>query len=332
MSNSSSINWGILATGRIARKFAEGLRLAPGARLLAVASRRKESAESFSREYNVPRAYDHYAALAHDPDVQVIYVASPHSGHHDHTLMALRAGKAVLCEKPMAINAAQVAEMIAAARSRKLFLMEAMWTRFFPAMMKVREWVDSGVLGELGLLTADFSFCANRSERSRLFDPALGGGALLDVGIYPVALASWLMGLPKNIVSQAHLHGGVDEMCAMTFNYGDGRFAQLTAGIVLDTAQEAVLCGRQGRVRIRRPWWHPHALTLSRSGKPDESFEFPRDENGYQYEAIEVMRCLREGRLESDRMPLNESLAIAQTMDTLRAQWGLRYPMEDSTG
>jgi len=328
MSVEPIVNWGILATGRIAHKFAEGLNSVPGARLLAVASRQQATAEEFARQHTVPRAYGGYAALVNDPEVQVVYVASPHSGHHADTLMSLAAGKAVLCEKPMAINAAQVAEMIAMARARKLFLMEAMWTRYFTAMAKLREWIEAGVLGEPRLLTADFAYRSSPADKPRLFDPALGGGALLDVGVYPVALASWIFGSPTHMVSRALVRNGVDELCAMTFSYEGGRFAQLSAGIVAETQQEAVISGTEGRVRIHKPWWQPNVLTLSRPGRPDEVVEFTRDGNGYHYEAVEVMRCLREGRLESPRMPLNESLSIAQTMDALRAQWGLRYPME----
>ena len=206
--------------------------------------------------------------------------------------------------------------------------MEAMWTRCFPAMLKLREWMDGGALGQLKQLTADFSYRSTPEEKPRLFDPTLGGGALLDVGIYTVALASWAFGPPVRISSQAHVRNGVDELCAMTFSYANGSFAQLSAGIVVEAAQEAILSGTEGRVRVHKPWWQPSALTLSRPSRPDEQAEFSRDGNGLHYEAIEVMRCVADGHLESPGMPLDETLSIARTMDALRAQWGLRYPME----
>ncbi len=323
------IRWGILGTGQIARQFAAGLKVLPDAELTAVGSRTTERAIEFGNRFNVPRRHGNYEGAANDPAVDVVYVATPHSCHKENTLLALAAGKAVLCEKPFAINAAEAGEVIRFARQRKLFLMEAMWTRFFPLMAKVRELLRSGALGEARLLMADFGFRAEFQEEGRLFDPAYGGGALLDVGVYPVSLASMIFGPPTRITSLAHLgRTGVDEESAMILAHPNGPLAVLTSAIRTDTPQEAILLGTAGRVRIHRPWWRPITLTLSREGCGDETLEFPLIGNGYHYEAAEVMACLHRGNLESETMSLDETLAIMKTLDAIRAQWGLKYPME----
>jgi predicted dehydrogenase len=323
------VRWGILGTGRIAREFAAALRRLPDSESLAVGSRSPEKAQRFGDEFGIARRYPTYAGLAGDPDVDVIYVATPHSCHAENSRLALTAGKAVLCEKPFTINATQAREVIALARERKRFLMEAMWTRCFPLMARLRDLLASGAIGEVRHLTADFGFRAERDYESRLFGPDYGGGALLDVGVYPVSLASMLFGSPTRIVSAANLGPtGVDEEAAMILTHRGGQLAVLHTAIRLETAQEAILSGTRGRVRIHSPWWKPVAMTLSRDGKPDERLGFPHDGNGYEHEAREVMACLRGGKLESPLMPLDESLSIMETLDAIRAQWGLKYPME----
>ena len=326
---SAPIRWGILGTGKTARQFAAGLKVLPGAQLVAVGSRTAAAAAAFGAEFQVPHCHASYEALANDPEVDVIYVATPHACHKENTLLALAAGKAVLCEKPFTINAREAAEVITFARAKKLFLMEAMWTRCFPLMDKLRELLVTQAIGELRMLTADFGFRAEYHEEPRLFDRAAGGGALLDVGVYPISLASLLFGSPISITTQAHLgRTGVDEEAAMVLLHAQGQLAVLSTAIRVDTAQEAVLSGTQGRIRIHRPWWRPTVMTLSREGQPDEVMEFPLTGNGYQFEAAEVMRCLRAGKLESNLMPLDESLSVMKTMDAIRAQWGLKYPMD----
>jgi len=323
------ILWGILGTGKIAHQFAAALRHLPGAELGAVGSRSSDSAQRFADEFGIPRRYGSYAELVNDPQIEVIYVATPHSCHAGNSRLALNAGKAVLCEKPFTINVAQARDVIGLARERKLFLMEAMWTRCFPLMDKLRWLLASGAIGEARQLTADFGFRAGHRDEPRLFGPEFGGGALLDVGVYPVSMASLLFGPPTRIVSAANLGAtGVDEEAAMILTHRGGELAVLHTAIRLDTAQEAIITGTQGRMRIHSPWWRPVAMTVSRESKSDESFEFPVEGNGYEYEAQEVMDCLRSGKLESPLMPLNESLSIMETLDTLRGQWGLKYPME----
>ena len=323
------IRWGILGTGKIARQFAAGLTHLPDAKLMAVGSRTAESANAFGAQFEVSHRHVGYEALVSDPDVDAIYVATPHSCHQQNTLLALTTGKAVLCEKPFTINAREAEQAIAFARSKKLFLMEAMWTRCFPLMAKLRELLAAKAIGEVRMLTADFGFRAEYHEEERLFNPAAGGGALLDVGIYPVSLASMIFGPPTRIVSHAQLgKTGVDEAAAIILSHAQGQLAVLSTAIRLETVQEAIIMGTTGRIRIHSPWWRPAALTISRESQSDEIMEFPFAGNGYQLEAAEVMRCLRAGELESRVMPLDETLSIMRTLDALRAQWGLRYPMD----
>jgi len=329
LKKSSMIRWGILGTGRIAKTFAQGLAVLPDAELVAVGSRSQSAADAFGDEFRVPHRHASYVALADDPDVDVVYVATPHSLHRENSRLCLQAGKAVLCEKPFAINAAQAEEVIALARKKRLFLMEAMWTRFLPVLVRVRELLAEGAIGEVRLLNADFGFSATFDPRGRLFDPHLGGGALLDVGVYLVSLASMVFGPPVRIASMAHLgRTGVDEQAAAILGYERGQLAVLTTAVRTSTPQEAILMGTGGQMRIHSQWWHPTTLTLALEGREEEVIYLPFEGNGYHYEAAEVMDCLRSGRLESDVMPLDETLAIMETMDQMRAQWGLRYPME----
>ena len=324
----TKIRWGILGTGNIAKQFARGLAVLPDADLAAVGSRALAGADGFGDEFDVPRRHPSYAALAGDPDVDAIYVATPHTLHCENSLLCLQAGKAVLCEKPFTVNAGEAEQVIDLAREKGLFLMEAMWTRFLPAMVKVRQLLAEGAIGEVGMLAADFGFRASFDPQSRLFDPHLGGGALLDVGVYPISLASMVFGTPSRISSMAHLgQTGVDEQAAMIFGYDQDRMAVLTAATRTNTPHEAILNGSEGRIRIDSPWWKPVALTLSVQGE-DRVLDLPFEGNGYNYEAVEVMDCMRGGKTESDVMPLDETLSIMQTMDRIRAQWGLRYPME----
>ena len=324
------LRWGILGTGNIAKTFAQGLAVLPDAELLAVGSRSQVSADGFGDQFHVERRYASYAGLASDPDVDGVYVATPHSFHRDNSLLCLQAGKAVLCEKPFMINAAEAREVIEVARETGLFLMEAMWARFLPVLERVRQLLSDGAIGQVRILTADLGFRAPFDPQRRLFNPELGGGALLDVGIYLVSLASMVYGAqPSRISSMAHLgQTGVDEQSAMILGYDQGELAVLATAVRTRTPQWASILGTEGWIRIHSPWWRPTELTVSIQGQEDQTVSLPFEGNGYQYEAAEVMRCLRAGKLESSIMGLDETLAIMGTMDQIRAQWGLRYPME----
>jgi len=324
-----TLRWGILGTGAIAHKFATGLTAALGAQLVAVGSRAQESADTFADTFNIPRRHASYEALSADPEVEAIYVSTPHPFHAANSMLCLEAGKAVLCEKPFTINAQEADAVIALARQKRVFLMEAMWTRYLPAIVRLRELIASGVIGEVRMLAADFGFRTGFNEESRLFDLALGGGGLLDVGVYPISLAYMLLGAPAHIASTAHLGAtGVDEQAAWLFRYAGGQIAVLSSAIRTNTPQEAYIIGTEATIKISTPWWDANELILTRDGQAPEVIVPLREGNGYNYEALEVARCLHAGLLESPLMPLDETRAIMATMDTLRAQWGLKYPME----
>lgn len=323
------IRWGILGTGRIAKDFARGLTAVRGAALVAVGSREQATADAFARQFKVTRAHRTYEALADDAEVDAIYVSTPHPLHCENTLLCLGRGKAVLCEKPFAMNAKQAATMVAAARKKKLFLMEAMWGRFQPAQVKLRSLIADGVIGEPRLLQADFAFRVPFDAKSRLFDPKLGGGALLDVGIYPLSLASMIFGTPDKIAGLADLgRTGVDEQSAYILHHKGGAMAVLHAAVRTECAQEARLFGAEGSITMTSPFWKCEQLVVRRTGRKERLIKCPLRGNGWNYQADEVGRCLREGRLESSVMPLDETVAIMKTMDAIRRQWGLKYPTE----
>ncbi|MFN2274647.1 MAG: Gfo/Idh/MocA family protein [Anaerolineales bacterium] len=323
------INWGILGTGRIATKFAQGLASAPQAKLLAVGSRAETSASEFAKRFDIPRPYTGYETLVADPDLDVIYVSSPHALHFEHTLLALQAGKPVLCEKPFTLNEAEVKQLVDEARQRDLFLMEGMWTRFFPLMDTLQALISEGALGELQMLAADLGIRRTIETRERLFRPDLGGGALLDVGVYPVSFASLLFGEPERIESMAQFGTyGVDERAGVLLGYSNGALASIYMAIRTETPQEAILLGTQGMIRIHANFVIPTRMTVSIQGEPDRVIEEPLVGNGMHYEAEEVMRCLKQGWRESPRMPLDESVSVMRTLDRIREQWNFHYPSE----
>ncbi len=323
------IRWGILGPGSIANRFADGVASLPDAEITAVGSRDRDRAITFADRHHVPHRHGSYEALVEDPDVDVIYVATPHPFHAENSILALNAGKPVLCEKPFTLNARQAQQVIETARGKGLFLMEAMWSRFFPLMERVRGLVSSGAIGEVKQVHADFGFRAGFNPSSRLFDPALGGGALLDVGVYPVSFASMILGEPSGVTGLAHLcPTGVDDNAGMVLSYPQGQIAVLSTSVTANTPHEASIVGSAGQIRIHASWWRPERLTIKRDGQPDEGIAEPYESTGFNYEATEVGRCLRAGELESPIMPLDETLTIMRTLDTLRAQWGIKYPSE----
>jgi len=323
------VRWGILGPGSIARSFAEGLKSAEGARLLAVGSRDQAKAEEFGAKFDAPHRHGSYQALVEDRDVDAIYVATPHPFHKEHCLLAINAGKPVLCEKPFTLNAEDLSEVVQTAREKQVFLMEGMWSRFFPLMTRLRELLAAGEIGRVRMVEADFGFRAGFDPKSRLFDPHLGGGALLDVGVYVVSFASMILGTPDRLTSLATLGAThIDEQAAMVLGHANGSLALLSTAIRTNTPQNAVILGEEGRIVFKAPFWKPDTMIVSRNGKPDEEIHIPFVGSGFNYEAEEVGRCLAVGQLESDIMPLDESLAIMRTMDTLRAQWGVVYPSE----
>lgn len=322
------IRWGIIGTGSIAGKFAEGVASLLDADVVAVGSRSQAKADDFARRFNVVNRHASYEALVDDPEVDAVYVATPHSFHAENALMALAAGKPVLCEKPFTINARQAEAVIQLARAKNLLLMEAMWTRFLPPLVRLREMLAEGMIGEVRSLAADFGF-RKESREGRLYDPALGGGALLDIGVYLVSLASMIFGPPSRVTGVAELGPtGVDEQAAMVLGHPQGQVAVLHTSIRANTFDEASIVGTRGRIKLHRSWWEGSDMTLFLDEGGEEFLDFPFTGNGFQFEAAEFMECLREGRLESKILPLDETLTIMKTLDALRAQWGLKYPME----
>ncbi|HSF03444.1 MAG TPA: Gfo/Idh/MocA family oxidoreductase [Solirubrobacterales bacterium] len=365
------IRWGVLGTGSIARLFARDLEALAGAQLVAVASRSRERAEAFGREFGIPHRFGSYADLAGAPMVDVVYIATPASAHRDNTLLCLEAGKAVLCEKPFTVDAGQAREVVAAARRHGRFLMEAMWTRFLPATVKLRELLAAGAIGDVRCLIADLGSPTHTTPKARLLSPELGGGALLQRGIYLVSLASMILGGPDQVTSMAAAGPtGVDEQAGVLLGYQGGQHAMLLCSLRVRTSREATVVGTAGQIRIHAPVVCPSRLTLRQhredppaGGEPGRShaarerlihygkrsrllrrlrerysslgerlvygirtkvIPAPVVGEGLWYQAAEVMQCLRAGHGESAIMPLDESVAIMETVDRIRSQWGVR--------
>lgn len=324
-----TIKWGILGAGWIASQFARDLAFAQDAELSAVGSRSLEKAEEFAGKFGGKRAYGSYEDLVNDAEIDIIYVATPHPSHKEHVLQCLRAGKAVLCEKPFTVNVKEAEEVVQYARDNRIFLMEAMWTRFLPVIRKVREWIAEGRIGDVRLLKADFGFRTGVNPEGRLFKPALAGGALLDVGIYPLSFASMLFGgTPKQILSTAHLgETGVDEENSIMLSYQGGQTALLSSAIRLNSGSDAYIMGTEGSIKIPS-FFNAKSATLVAADGTEETFSDDRTTLGYVYEAEAAGQYLREGKLESEVIPLDETLQLMRMMDEIRGQWGLRYPFE----
>lgn len=326
-----ALRWGILGTGAIASELVEGIRLADGAELVAVGSRSAASAERFGERFAIPRRHATYDALVNDPRVDVVYVATPHALHQANTLMALAAGKHVLCEKPVAINAAQAREMIAAARTRGLLLMEAMWTRTLPLVVEIVRRIEAGEIGDVRLVEADFGFRGEPDESPALFDPDLGGGSLLDVGVYPVSLAHLFLGPPDHVSARADMGPtGVDHSLAAVLEWDNGSLAVLSSSIVLETAWTAEIVGTAGRVTLERPWWRPEAAVITNADGISERLVRPYIGNGYAHEVLEACRCIRACEVESPLISHGETAAVMDTLDRIRASVGLVYPVESA--
>jgi len=320
--------WGILGTGNIAGQFARELGTLNSAKLVAVGSRSLEKARAFGQKFEVPRCHGSYEEAANDSEVDIVYIATPHSLHRDNTIMCLQAGKAVLCEKPLAINEKQARQSIDVARRKNLFLMEAMWMRFLPPMVQLRKMLADGVIGKVKAVSADLGFDMERNPASRLFDPSLGGGCLLDVGIYPISLATMILGTPVDVSGEACIGPtGVDEQEAIAMSFEGGGLASLFAAIRTLTCQQAKIFGTEGSIHILSHWWKGGPMSIT-AGERKWEMNVPIEGMGYQYEAEEANRCMQSGKVQSDVMPWEESLTVLRAMDKLRESWGLRYPME----
>ncbi|SMD26821.1 Gfo/Idh/MocA family protein [Kibdelosporangium aridum] len=318
--------WGVVATGRIADLVTSDMALVPDAEVLAVSSRSTPKAEQFATRHGIPRFYGDYHDLVADPDVEVVYVATPHSSHYIVARNALLAGKAVLCEKPITVSLKDAERLADLARKQDVFLMEAMWTRFNPLIKLVREMVADGVIGAVRSVHADLGTLFAHDPAHRLWDPAAGGGSLLDLGVYPVSFTHMLLGEPRSIATHGTLIDGVDAEAALLLRYANGSFAQLSSSLVGHYPMTATVVGTAGRIEIPPPFYRPTEFTVIRPGQPDETHSMQIDGHGYQYQIAEVTKLVQAGRTESPDMPLEETLAVMRTLDEALDQLGVSYP------
>lgn len=329
---SDRMKWAILGTGKIATRFAEALNNIPEkAELLAVGSRKKETGDVFGDKFNIPRRYTNYEDVAADPDVDIMYIGTPGVYHLRDVTMSLNHGKHVLCEKAFAINAKQAKAMIDLAREKKLFLMEAMWTRFFPIHVRIRELLKEGAIGTPNGITINFLAKPPYDLSNRWFDLNLGAGVLLDTASYGISWASSLFGEPEAVTGLASFgESGADYQTSMVMRYSGNQLVCLMSSQISYDDKDAVLFGSTGKIVVHSPWYKPLKMTLYQEGKEPELISLLLDGyNGYEYEAMEVMNCIKAGKTESGIMPLDETLSIMKTMDTVREQWGYKFPFED---
>ncbi|MET7847220.1 Gfo/Idh/MocA family protein [Streptomyces avermitilis] len=330
--SSERVRWGILATGGIAAAFAADLVDLPDAEVVAVASRSVESAKTFAERFGIPRAYGEWGALAEDEDVDVVYVATPHSAHRAAAGLCLEAGRGVLCEKAFTLNAREAEELVALARRHDGFLMEAMWMYCNPLVRRLKALVDDGAIGEVRTVQADFGLAGPFPPSHRLRDPAQGGGALLDLGVYPVSFAQLLLGEPSDVAARAVLsEEGVDLQTGALLSWESGALASVHCSISGGTPVSASVTGAEGRIDIPHGFFFPDRFVLHRDGRDPEEFTAdpaagPR--NSLKHEAAEVMRALRADETESPLVPLDGTLAVMRTLDAIRERIGVRYPGE----
>ena len=324
-----TIRWGILGTGKIAKAFVTALKDTPDAVLAAVASRSVDSATAFATEYGsheLTKSHGSYQALADDPDVDAIYIATPHPLHRENALMCLNAGKHVLVEKAFTVNRREAEEVVALARAKNLFAMEAMWTRFHPAVLEAKRIVDSGEIGTVATVQGDLGFSSDAGPEHRLFNPALGGGSLLDLGIYPLSIAAYFLGPVKAVQAVGQLGPtGVDVQCTFVLQHEQGGLAACTSSLAARTPVEFTVCGSKGFVRLHNRFHNTEELTVELDDGNRRTQRVPRIGNGYAHEIIEVNRCLREGLTESPVMPLDETVALMGVLDEMRRQIGVAY-------
>jgi predicted dehydrogenase len=323
------LRWGVIGTGGIAARFVSDLELVPDASVVAVGSRTRDRANEFAGELAIDHRHGSYLDLVSDEDVDVVYVATPHAQHYDAVQLALQAGKPVLCEKAFTVNARQAESLVATARAEGLFLMEAMWTRFLPHVVRIRELLSAGTLGDVRAVVADHGQWFAPDATHRLFDPELGGGALLDLGVYPVSFASMVLGPPTTVKAVATTaFTGVDAADSIALGYPDGQQASLHCTLEARTSTRAAIVGTDARIETAPRFYAPTSFDLVRRNGTEEHFTFTHRGHGLRHQAVEVARCLREGLTESPVMPLDETVSIMRTMDEVRAQGGIDLPAD----
>lgn len=327
-----SFNFGIIGCGKIAAKFAESLKVVNGAELHAVASKSKERALKFQNEHDARKCYDDYEKLVKDPEIDAIYIATTHNFHYENSILCIENGKAVLCEKPMTVNARETEELVRLARNKKIFLMEAFWTRFLPATRKLNQLLSEKIIGDIRMFQADFGYHMPYDPENRSYNPDLAGGALLDVGIYPINFAQMIFKkYPLEIRSAMVPSGtGVDEQSAYILGYPGGELAVLHSAVGVETRHQAWIYGTDGYIHIPA-FFHASHFHVKRDDGYEETFSIPYESTGYGYEAMEVMHCIQKGLYESSVMPLAETLEIMRIMDHIRNSWGLHYPNDTTS-
>ncbi len=329
---SKTYNWAVIGCGKIAGKFSNDLKLLPNAKLYAAASRDLSKAQTFADNFGYEKAYGNYEELVTDPKVDVVYIATPHSHHLAPTLLCLNHKKAVLCEKALAINSKQVKEMINCSRENNTFLMEAFWTQFTPGFNKAVEIAQSGELGELKLIQANFCFKAVKDPEKRLYNLELGGGSLLDIGIYPVFASLITLGKPVEIKTMTHFADtGTEESILINFKYADGKMASLVSSFTSFSSTQADFNCENGYIRLEKRWHHPKQISIWKEGDEQETkINFSHEPGiGYHLEAAHVMECLDAGKTESDKMPLSLSMDLIETLDRIREKAGIVFPNFD---
>jgi len=320
------IKWGIIGLGNSAKKFTQDLARAQNSALHSVASRDREKAKQFSQDNNDVTFYDSYKELAQNSGSDIVYITTPHAFHFEHTMMCLKEGKSVLCEKPLGMNANEIEEIIKEAKSRNLFLMEGLSTRFLPSTEKALSLIEKKFIGDITSIRADFGFNASSLKGGRLFDKKLGGGSLLDIGIYPIYLSLILLGTPSKIKAMARFTDTeVDSFCAMLFDYENNAKAILDSNLETMTSNEAYIYGTRGVLKLHRNFSHAQKISIFINGKPVFNFDLKFEGNGYLHEIEEVNNCLLNGKIESEKLPHTASLNLAQIMDRVKDEIGLDF-------
>lgn len=318
--------WGILGAGKIADKFCEALGYTEGAEVYAVASRNADNAKMYATKHKAAKWYSNYNDLIQDENVDIIYIATPHAFHYEQTILCLQNNKAVLCEKPMSLTIQQTTEMIEVAAKNNLFLMEAMWTGCMPFIEKIVSLIKEDAIGLPQYIAADFGFTAPNDSGSRLFNKALGGGSVLDIGIYPIFLTALIFGEPSVIKTVSTLTAtGVDAYASVIMQYAGGQTAHVLSAINFNTAVEAEIIGTKGRIKISNPWFKATELTLILNDGTTEKFSMLHAGNGFEHEIKEVMYCLDNGLLQSNKVPHQLTLSVSKIMDEILRQAGVAY-------
>lgn len=325
----TTFNWGIIGPGRIAKKFAEAVKGIPGANMYALASRSCSNPDDLLHAYGAEKYFKTYEDLTADPEVDAIYISTPHRFHYENVKLCLDSGKPVLCEKPLTVNAKQTQELFRSSQLKHIFLMEALWTRFLPIYGQVREWLDTGEIGEIRLVESSFGYIAPRDAQDRLLNPELAGGTLLDIGVYNTAITQWVFQQnPQAITAVGHIgETGVDEEVFVILSYENGAASQFACTFQAQPLNQFVIVGTKGTIIIGPNFWEATQASLVKNGKA-RTVKKRMEINGFEYQIKAAMQAIKKGELDCEQMTQADTLANMQTMDRIRQQIGLQYPFE----